>query len=404
MLRLSEVFKKNAEVYITGKKRYIVNSGGTSAGKTISILQLLVQIASKHNKQIDILGLTVPHLKAGVINDMPMVMAGFGFDFHSMYSVGDKSIVFPSGGTINFISIDKIGKAHGGRRDILFMNEANHTHYGIAEQLMIRTRETVFIDFNPTGRFWVHDKLLVEQPENVEMIKSTYKDNPFLEQTIIDMIESKRGDGTSNFWRVYGLGELGVAEGLIFDNWSVEEFDIYKFEHYCNGLDWGFSQDPFAFVRCAYENNILYICNEIYEKKILNTDSAKLVKPIIRDEPVYCDSAEPKSIAEYQSLGIRAIGAEKGAGSIVSGIKKLQTYSNIIIHPDCKNTIDEFSNYQWKMDKNGDPLNVPEDDFNHIIDGLRYSLSTELNYRPTNKRRSSRIGNPSKPQNYFRVG
>jgi phage terminase large subunit len=373
MLKFSKVFDKNYKAF-KGKIRYIINQGGTSSTKTFSILQLLVAICYKQEVKIDIVGLSVPHLKSGVLNDMPDVCRQFGINFFEHYKETDKVFSFGKG-TINFLAFDKLGKAHGGRRDILYMNEANHLHYNIVEQLMVRTRQTIFIDYNPTNEFWVHTKLLVEQPEETLLIRSTYKDNPFLEKAIIDMIEAKKGDGNNNFWRVYGLGELGIAEGLVYDNFEELDFDKNRFARYYNGVDWGFSNDPFAFVRVAVENDCLYICDEIYQKKLLNKDSAPLVKSIIGNEYVYCDSAEPKSVAEYQNLGVNAISCTKGAGSIETGIKHLQSYRKIYIHPSCPNVLSEFRNYEWKTDKNGDFMAQPVDAFNHALDAIRYALN-----------------------------
>lgn len=369
MLQCSNVFDRNYEAY-KKNTRYIINQGGTSSTKTFSILQLLTAICLKYNKQIDIVGLSVPHLKSGVLNDMPFVCEQFGIDFSSCYRETDRQ--FKAGaGKINFLAFDKLGKAHGGRRDILYMNEANHLNYNIVEQLMVRTRESVFIDYNPTNEFWVHTKLLKDEPEKSTLIRSTYKDNPFLEQTIIDMIESKKGN--NNFWRVYGLGELGIAEGLVFDNFEEKEFDRDMFDIYYNGIDWGFSKDPFAFVRVARHKNCLYVCNEVYGRGLLNKDSAPLVKSIINDEYVNCDCAEPKSVAEYNTLGVNALGPKKT--EIETGIKHLQSYDKIYIHPSCTNTLSEFRNYEWRRDKNGDCLAAPIDAFNHAIDAIRYALN-----------------------------
>ncbi len=371
MLQCTKVFDYNYDAY-KQNYRYIVNQGGTSSSKTFSTLQLLVAICLKYEKQIDIVGLSVPHLKSGVLNDMPFVCEQFGINFDSNYSASDRVLKIGKG-KMNFLAFDKLGKAHGGRRDLLYMNEANHLNYNIVEQLMVRTRENIFIDYNPTNEFWVHTKLMRDEPEKTKLIKSTYKDNQYLEQTIIDMIESKKGN--NNFWRVYGLGELGIAEGLVFDNFEVEEFDKNRFSRYYNGLDWGFSNDPFACVRVAVENDILYVCDEIYQKKLLNKDSAPLVKNLIENEYVYCDSAEPKSIAEFRSLGVNALECKKGAGSVESGIKYMQSFKKIVIHPTCPNTASEFRNYEWKTDKNGDYLPMPIDAFNHAIDAIRYALN-----------------------------
>jgi phage terminase large subunit len=128
-------------------------------------------------------------------------------------------------------------------------------------------------------------------------------------------------------------------------------------------------------VRVAVENDCLYICDEIYQKKLLNKDSAPMVKALIDNEYVYCDSAEPKSIAEFRSLGVNALECKKGAGSVESGIKHIQSYKKVYIHPSCVNTLSEFRNYEWKTDKNGECLPMPVDAFNHAIDAIRYALN-----------------------------
>ncbi len=381
MLKLSPVFKKNVAAYKDGT-RYVINQGGTSSTKTFSILQLLVLLSLKYKLKIDIVGLSVPHLKSGVLNDMPPICEQFGIDFYNHFKATDK--LFKAGaGQINFLSFDKLGSAHGGRRDILYLNEANHLHYNIVEQLLIRTKKTVFIDYNPTNEFWAHEKLLNKEKDKCRLIKSTYKDNPFLEQPIIDAIESRKGD--NNFWRVYGLGELGIAEGLVFENFKVQEFNKDGLSKYRYGVDWGFSTDPFGFVQCAIQNNKLYICREICQTKLLNKDSAPMVKQIAGTSAVTCDSAEPKSVAEFKTLGVNAKGAKKGPGSVLSGIKFIQSFDEVIIHPDCRNAAAEFRNYQYKRDKNGDFVNdEPVDAFNHIIDAIRYALEDEMNFATTN--------------------
>ena len=377
MLQFSNVFFKNKDSWKNDDIKYVINQGGTSSTKTYSILQLLLIISLKYPLKIDVVGLSVPHLKTDVLNDMESICRSAGFEFSDFYKEGDK--VFKKGlGSINFLAFDKLGKAHGGRRDVLYMNEANHLNYSIAEQLMIRTRRKVFIDYNPTNAFWVHKNILVNEPDKAELIKSTYKDNPFLEQSIIDSIESRRGDGNNNFWRVYGLGELGIAEGLVFNNFEQADFDINRFSQYRNGIDWGFSNDPFAFVRCAIENDCLYVCQEIYQTNLLNKDSAPMVKEIVGNEIVTCDSAEPKSVAEFRIYNINAMSARKGAGSIESGIKFLQSFKKIYIHKNCPNVYDEFCNYQWKVDKNEEPLPQPIDAFNHAIDAIRYALESDM--------------------------
>ena len=367
-LKLSKVFEKIARAY--KKYRYIINQGGTSSTKTFSTLQFLIILALKYSFEIDIVGLTQGHIKSGVLLDMPKVMAQFGLNFYNLFSKTNKSLEFPKS-TINFISVDTIGKAHGGRRDILYLNEANHLNYKIAEQLIIRTRNKIFIDFNPTNRFWVHTEILEKEPKKAILIKSTYKDNPFLEKEIIKALEARMND--ENFWRVYGLGEVGILEGRIFNNVEIKNFDKNKFERYYNGIDWGFSNDPFAFIRCAIEEDCLYITDEIYSTNLLNKTSIPLVKKIIENEYVTCDSSEPKSIAEYNENGIKALPAKKGRGSIETGIKYLQSFTKIFVHPDCKNAARELFDYSFKKDMEGNILPIPEDINNHLIDALRYA-------------------------------
>lgn len=378
---LSNVWHKNKDAWKSDKK-FIVNAGGSSSSKTFSVLQLLVWIAEKYELKIDIVSESVPHLKQGVITDMVNVCNCFNINFDENYIASERKYQGAKG-TINFLAFDKLGKSHGGRRDILYLNEANHLNWAICEQLIMRTRQKIFIDYNPTAKFWVYPEF-IEHPinkANTEFIHSTYKDNERLEQSIVDYLESKKGD--NNFWRVYGLGEIGVSEGLVFNNFSQKDFDKDSFSRYYYGIDWGFSKDPFTFGELAIEGNDLYICREIYKTGLLNKDSSKLVKPLLGRNMVICDSSEPKSIAEYRSFGINATGAKKGKGSIESGIKKLQEFDNIYIHTDCVNAYDEFSNYHWLKDKMGKELPKPTDDFNHYIDLCRYALEPVMNYTQT---------------------
>jgi phage terminase large subunit len=376
MIILSNVFHKNRDAFKAGV-RYIVNRGGTSSTKTFSILQLLTDIARKTDMKIDVLGQTVPHLKDGVLTDMPHVCKGFGIVFENYYNKSEK--VFKPKGTMNFISIDKIGKALGGRRDILYINEANHIPWAIVEQLMIRTRIAIFIDFNPTSKFWLTEQVEPLYADDMVEIRSTYLDNTELEPAIVKAIEAKKGD--NNFWRVFGLGEYGRAEGLIFTDYETNcMFDKESFDQYRHGVDWGFSVDPFSYNRIAIDkkNMIIYICDEIHGRNLQNTVTAPMVIAYAGYEPVYCDSSEPKSVAEYDSLGVNAYSAKKGPGSIETGVKYIQRYK-VKVHSDCPHTADEFNNYSWKMDrKTGEPLNVPEDNFNHHIDGIRYALEGDM--------------------------
>jgi phage terminase large subunit len=374
-LKFSRVYYDNLAGWKDDKIRYIVNCGGTGSTKTYSILELLLIIALKYPVDIDIVGYSVPHLKLGVLKDLPNICADAGIDWDARYKKADK--VFRGKGRINFISFDKLGKSLGGRRDILYINEGNNIPWKIVQQLIIRTRKKVFTDFNPADEFWAYSEIRDQEPQKTKWIHSTYLDNPWLGDAVRESLEARRGDGNNNFWRVYGRGELGRAEGLIFDNFRVEDFDFNRFDSYRNGIDWGYSNDPFAFIRVALEQNRIYICREIYQRGLLNTDSAPMVKSIIGRESVNCDSAEPKSADEYKTLGVDARKAKKGPGSVEFGIKWLQG-KEIIIHPSCAQFYREAKNYQWALDKLGNPLPRPIDAFNHGIDALRYALEDDM--------------------------
>jgi len=393
MLTLTNVYDRNFEAFMSffpnGEHiyKYIVNQGGTSSSKTFSILQLLTAIALFHNKHIEIVGLSVPHLKSGVLNDMPAVFEQFGLNFYSMYNMSDKFVLFNSGGRLQFTAFDNIGKAHGGRRDILYLNEANHLEYRIVEQLMARTRDCIFIDYNPTNAFWVHNQLQVTEPDKVKLIKSNYKDNQYLEQSIIDFIESRKGDGNNNFWRVYGLGELGVAEGLVFDNVearAITDEEIARFDRIREGIDWGFAVDPFVWVKGHFnrKQRTLYIFDEIFKVGLSNEDAIQRVwARHTRSAEIVADSEEPKSIYDFQNAGLPVVKARKGAGSVSYGMKKLQGLIHIYIDPArCPNTYREFTSYAYDEDKNGEYKSQYPDKDNHTIDATRYMLQDDFEY------------------------
>ena len=387
MLTLTNTFYKNAESYCSKKFRYIVNQGGSSSSKTFSILQLLTQIAQSKKVTIDICGESIPHLKRGVLRDFVYVFDQFNLNFDTMLNKSDYYIKFPTGARINFIALDNPGKARGSRRDILFINEANLVPYETAQQLFIRTHETIFIDYNPTNAFWVHNQIIANQPEKVILIKSTYKDNQFLPQSEIDELESRRGDGTNNFWRVYGLGELGVAEGLIFDNVEAREItdkEITSFPRVFEGIDWGFSPDPFVFTKNHFDrkHKILYIFDEIYQQRLTNEQAIPLVRSKhSRSAIIYADSSNPKDIIDYENNGLPVEKERGGAGSVEFGIKKLLEMRKIYIDPvRCPNTYKEFVEYAFEKDRDGEYKRLYPDKNNHTIDATRYSLQDEFEY------------------------
>lgn len=387
MLHLTNTFYKNADAYCSKKYRHIINQGGSSSSKTFSILQLLTHIACNRKVTIDVCGESMPHLKRGVLRDLPAVFDQFGLNFETMLNRTDHYITFDTGAKINFIALDNPGKARGARRDILFINEANLIPYATVEQLIIRTHETVFIDYNPTNAFWVHTEIIPKNPDKALLIKSTYKDNQFLPQSEVEELESRRGDGNNNFWRVYGLGELGIAEGLIFDNVearTITDEEIRRFDQIREGIDWGFAVDPFVFAKGHYnrKQRALYLFDEIYKVGLSNENAIPMVwEKHTRSAEIVADSEEPKSIYDFQNAGLPVVKARKGAGSVNFGIKKLLGLLHIYIDPKrCPNAYNEFINYAYEEDKDGNYKSQYPDKNNHYIDATRYMLQDDFEY------------------------
>lgn len=386
MLTTTRTFDYNIDAYNSHKYRYIINQGGSSSSKTFSILQLLILIAlSRKNLTIDITSESLPHLKRGVLRDFPQIFEQLGYNFDLLFNRSDNFIKLDNGTKINFIALDNPGKARGSRRDILFINEANLIPYETAQQLFIRTHKTIFIDYNPTNAFWVHTEIIPKNRDKSILIKSTYKDNQLLSPATVAELESRKGN--NNFWRVYGLGELGIAEGLIFDNVEAVRLsnkDIQAFGRCQEGIDWGYSIDPFVFVQLYYnrKKRSIYIFNEIYKVGLSNEKAiAEIKKNHIKSSIIIADSEEPKSVKEFQNAGLPVKSAKKGAGSVSYGIKKLLGLEHIYIDTErCPNAYREFINYAYEKDRNGNTISEYPDKDNHTIDAVRYALEDEFKY------------------------
>lgn len=387
MLKLTKTFYKNVDAFSSGNYRYIINQGGSSSSKTFSILQILSQIASSHSGvTIDIASESVPHLKRGVLRDLPLVFEQLGLNLDLMLNRSDNFIKFGNGSKINLIALDNPGKARGSRRDILFINEANLIPYETAEQLLIRTHHTIFIDYNPTNAFWVHNEIIPKNPDKALLIKSTYLDNQYLTQAEIDELESRRGDGNNNFWRVYGLGELGIAEGLVFENVTtrtITDDELKHFDIIYQGIDWGYIH-PFVFVKCCYddENKKLYVFDEVYQSRLSIQASMDLVREKQTDyAEIIADSANPQSIGEFWDNGFNIYPANKTPGSRDFGYRWLQSLREIVIDPArCPNTLHEFLTMEYLKDKDGKYINDYPKINDDAIDAIRYALERAMPY------------------------
>ena len=374
MFQTSVIFERNynsiAEV--------VVNQGGTSSGKTYSILQVLCLKAIEQPDQvISVVGQDVPNLKSGALRDMQSIVASSP-DIQSWikgYNASDRIFTFHNGSIIEFKSYQDSQDAKSGKRDYFFLNEANGISFEIYSELAMRTKKKVYIDYNPNARFWVHDKLIGK--EGTELIISDHRHNPFLPDVIRKKIEALREDD-EELWKVYARGMTGKIEGLIYRNWGTIGTIPTEAQLIGMGLDFGFTNDPTACVMVYRYNGELIIDEILYHKGYTNQDIAQFFTQsgINKSVSIIADSAEPKSIEELRRMGWRVDGANKGKDSILNGIDILKRF-RFSVTSRSSNLIKELNAYKWK-EKDGNATNVPIDSFNHGMDALRYLALNKL--------------------------
>lgn len=385
-----KVFRQSVRAFNSGA-RVIANRGGTRSGKTFSLMMFLLDLCLNGNRawNIDVTSESFPHLRRGTMNDCEDILLAMQVNETRDFSINksDHIYTFPNGCTLRFFSADDAGKVKGSKRDILFINEANRIPYETYRQLSVRTTECIFLDWNPDSEFWYEEKG-VSSAENTVEIHSTYLDNinHLTEQQIAD-IESNKGD--ENWWRVYGLGEVGHHQGIIYTNWDIVSRIPEGAKVVGRGLDFGFVNDPTAIIDvCMYQGEI-YLRERCYLRGLTNDKIAEKLKGL--RGMVTADSAEQKSIAEIHNYGIMIEPATKGADSILAGIDILRRYK-MHITQESENLLYELRNYRYKEDKiTGEILNEPIDKWNHALDAVRYVALNHLNEKPTIKRPRAKI-------------
>lgn len=352
------------------QKRIRAVQGGTSASKTISILLWLIHLAQSDEipTLTSIVSESFPHLRRGVMRDFLDILEKHNYFDPKRWDKTNSSYTFETGSKIEFFSADQPGKVRGPRRDRLFINEANNIPYETFDQLEVRTKEFIYLDWNPTNEYWYYDK--VANRTDVDHIILTYKDNEGLSQEIINSIEQRKD--RKDWWKVYGEGQLGEVEGKIYRDWQItDDIDHHaRLERY--GLDFGYSNDPTAIVAVYYHNGG-YILDEVCFLKGLSNKQIADTLLNLQQALVIADSAEPKSIDEIRSYGINIQPAEKGADSVVHGIQLVQD-QRISVTKRSVNVIKEYRNYLWETDKDGKILNVPEHVWSHSMDAVRYAI------------------------------
>ena len=357
-------------------KRIRAIQGGTSASKTISIVLYLIHLAQsdKEPTLTSIVSESFPHLKRGAMRDFLNIMQEHRYFKDTNWNKTDYTYTFETGSKIEFFSVDQPSKVRGPRRHRLFINEANNVPFEAFDQLEVRTKEFIFLDWNPTNEFWFYTEVLNKRTD-YEHITLTYKDNEALSPEIIASIEQRKEN--KNWWKVYGEGQLGEVEGKIYKDWQITDEIPHEARLERYGLDFGYSNDP-TVIEAIYRYNGGFIIDEITFQKGL---SNRQIADILNANPkalVIADSAEPKSIDEIKSYGISIIGATKGQDSVRQGIAFVQD-QRISLTKRSTETIKAYRNYLWKTDKEGKILNEPDHFLSDAMDAIRYGLS---DYRP----------------------
>lgn len=372
-------------------KRIKIIPGGTSGGKTFGILPVLIDVATKSPfLEISVVSESIPHLRKGAIKDFLKIMRATGRYIDQNWNRTHLTYTFTNGSYIEFFSADQEDKVRGPRRHVLYINECNNLSFETYHQLAIRTSIDIWLDFNPSNEFWVYTEL--QDDIDVEWLTLTYKDNEGLPESIVMEIEKARTKAFyddsleaallfneinikspfwANWWKVYGLGQLGSLEGVIFTNWKIIKDIPHDAKLIGRGLDFGYSNDPTTIIEIC-EWNGKRILNEVcYSTGLLNNSIAEILG--IGGVITYADSADPKSIDELKDVYKCYIkGAKKGPDSIVFGVQIMQSQEYLVTQSST-NLINEFRSYCWDKDKKtGEKLNKPVDAFNHGIDAVRY--------------------------------
>lgn len=358
------------------KKRIRAVQGGTSASKTISILLFLINEAQSdtHPTLTSVVSESFPHLKRGAMRDFLMIMQEHRYFDDKRWNKSDYTYTFETGSKIEFFSADQPSKVRGPRRDRLFINECNNVPYEAFDQLEVRTKDFIYLDWNPTNEFWFYEH--VKPRDDCEHIILTYKDNEALDEDIVRAIEQRRHK--KGWWKVYGEGQLGEVEGKIYKDWQLIDEIPHEARLERYGLDFGYSNDPTAIV-AIYRYNGGYILDEVlYRKGLSNKQIADVLK-VQQEAIVVADSAEPKSIDEIKSYGIDILPCKKGRDSVNQGIQAVQE-QRMSVTKRSTNIWKEYNNYLWETDKDGRILNKPEHLWSHSMDATRYGFDNLVFY------------------------
>jgi phage terminase large subunit len=355
------------------KKRLVINQGGTRSGKTYSTIQVLIEYCQKNadcGAVITIVRKTLPALKGSAYRDFLQIIDREGWYDGRAHNKSEMTY-WLFGNLIEFISVDQPQKIRGRKRNICFINEANELEFEDYMQLNLRTTDKMILDYNPSDEYhWIYDRLVNDE---AEFYITTYKDNPFLPEEIIKVIEDLK-DTDDNYWKVYGLGERGQSTEIVYDNWNICKSMPMRGEMFY-GQDFGFNVQS-ALVLIEFWENHIYAHEVIYETKLTTNDLLERYRNlnVNKNMEIYCDAAEPKTIEELHRAGYNAIPADK---DVLEGIRTVKG-RKFYVTQESSNLIKELRNYKWKIDKSGRVLDEPVKFNDHLCDALRYGVFTKL--------------------------
>lgn len=365
--KVTNVFIRNYEAY-QSDKRFIVNQGGTRSSKTYSIAQLfLLLLINSKNTLLTVCRKTLPSLKASAMRDFFEILNIEGLYDPNKHNKTECTYTYKTN-EIEFISIDQPQKIRGRKRQHLWMNEANEFTREDFRQLNLRTTGKIIMDYNPSDEFhWIYDDILTR--DDTIFIKSTYLDNPFLEQRVIKEIELLK-ETDQNYWNIYGLGERGVSGLTIYNHWQYCD-KIPDCDEIIYGLDFGFN-NPTALVKIGIKDKEYYLQEILHESHLTNQDLIKRLEILVdKNTYIYADCAEPQRIEEINQAGFNCLPADK---DVKKGIDNLRSHK-IYITKDSINLLKEIKNYKWK-EKDGKALDDPVKLNDHLLDGARYGVHT----------------------------
>lgn len=387
------------------KGRYRVVKGSRSSKKSVTMALWTIYNIMKHQQaNMLVIRKTYRTIKDSCYAQLKWAIHRFGVDAFFLCKESPLEITYlPTGQKIFFRGLDDPLKVTSitvetGVLCWLWIEEAyeitKETDFDTLDE-SIRGKlpqdlfKSVTLTFNPwNDRHWMKARFFDKKDPEVLAMTTNYLMNEFLDESDRKIFERMKVENPRRY-NVAGLGEWGVVDGLVYENWEEQLFDWQKISAMPDvesafGLDFGYTNDPTALFCGLISNNqkTLWVFDELYQKALTNEMIANKVKDMgYAKELITADSAEPKSIEELRRLGIRRIkAAEKGKDSIINGIQKIQDY-HIIIHPRCVNFLTEISCYAWDKDKFGNAVNKPIDDYNHLMDAMRYALENKIHKR-----------------------